>query len=385
MQRFLVLDSFRGLLALALVVHHSHFLRSITELAVFRNAQYFVEFFFALSGFVLYQRYAHHLNDMSQLRRFMIVRTCRVYPLHLLMLLVFIGFEGLKLLLERFGINLNNLAFSGDRAPGEILPNLLLLQAWWPGANPLSFNYPSWIVSVEFYVTLLFGLIALTLPRQSRLVFAAIAALATLALLLNSPLLTGQLLTGLGCFFAGGLIYRLFIRLQHLRLHLIVATALEALVLLALYWATTEAQAQQAVLLGVLCCAAILIFAFEAGLVSRLLRRGVFVGLGKLWFSVYMTHAAVIFITTISLMLIARFGGLDLIVDLRDASADVITRYVNTGSALTDNLLLLIQVAAVLLVSWLTWRYIERPGITLGRRWTQTSIEAPDTATSKGT
>lgn len=89
----------------------------------------------------------------------MITRTCRVMPLHLAVLLFFIGFECLKLVMERYGLSLNYPAFSGDRAPSEILPNLLLIQAWWPTFNALSFNYPSWFISVEFYLWMIFALI----------------------------------------------------------------------------------------------------------------------------------------------------------------------------------------------------------------------------------
>ncbi|WP_397448427.1 acyltransferase family protein [Pseudomonas sp. NA-150] len=361
MRSFQVLYSVRGLFALAFVVHHSHVLHSVTELAFFKSVHYLVLLFFAYSGFVLCPRYANALTCTQQLRQFMISRTCRVYPLHLLMLLVFVGFEAVKLILERRGIMLNNASFSGDRAPGEILPNLLLIQAWWPGANPLSFNYPSWYVSVEYYVYLLFGLIALALPAQANKVFIVIAVCALLALALGGSPLSDNVLRGVGCFFAGGVTYRLYERLQGLRLGFWLGSVLEVLVL-ALVYGVMRYSAQDA-LLSVLFCVAIGIFAFEAGVVSRLLRKRAFVWLGKRWFSIYMTHAAVLFVTMIGVMIVGKATGLPLMVDVSGV------RTISLGSALFDNLLVAAEIVVVLAVSMFTYRYVERPGVALGRRW----------------
>ena len=59
MKRFEVLDSFRGLAAIFVVIFHMHFLGAFSELRFFRNSGIFVEFFFILSGFVLAHGYAY--------------------------------------------------------------------------------------------------------------------------------------------------------------------------------------------------------------------------------------------------------------------------------------------------------------------------------------
>lgn len=43
--RFIVLDSFRGLCALSVVLFHLHVPNSLTELVFFKNAHLLVEFF----------------------------------------------------------------------------------------------------------------------------------------------------------------------------------------------------------------------------------------------------------------------------------------------------------------------------------------------------
>jgi len=374
MKRFLVLDSFRGLCAVAMIVHHSHIERSITELAFFRNASQFVGFFFALSGFLIYRRYIGHLSTPRQLGEFMITRTCRVMPLHLAVLLFFIAFECLKLVLERYGLSLSYPAFSGDRAPGEILPNLLLIQAWWPTFNALSFNYPSWFISIEFYVWMIFGLILFALPNLARKVFSLLCVLAFIALYKGLGPISANVLWGVSCFFAGAITYRLYVRLHDSAPGLVVSSVLEIGILAAIYWVMTEGEAPLTAELGLLFCVAILIFSHEAGVVSRLLSLRLFPALGKLWLSIYLTHAAVIFVLATALTLAAKFSGYSLLVDKPGETSGVLVRYLSTGSALNDNLLMLFVVVAVVVVSMLTHCYIEAPGIRFGKDWKRETL-----------
>jgi peptidoglycan/LPS O-acetylase OafA/YrhL len=369
MKRFLVLDSLRGLCAVALIVHHSHIERSITELTFFRNASQFVGFFFALSGFLIYRRYIGNLSTPRQLGEFVVKRTCRVMPLHIAVLLFFIGFECLKLVLERYGLSLNYPAFSGDRAPGEILPNLLLIQAWWPTFNALSFNYPSWFISVEFYLWMTFALILFSLPGLARKLFSLLCVLAFVALYKDFSLIPRNVLWGASCFFAGAITYRLYVRLHDWMPGVLIASVLEVGTLGAIYWVMTEGEQPLTIELGMLFCLAVLIFAFEAGVISQLLRLRSFPALGKLWLSIYLTHAAVIFVLATALTIAAKFSGFSMLVDRPGETSGTMVRYLSTGTALNDNLLMLLVVVAVVVVSMLTRRYIEIPWIRFGRHW----------------
>lgn len=369
MKRFLVLDSLRGLCAIALIVHHSHIERSITELTFFRNASQFVGFFFAVSGFMLYRRYVGNLNTARQLGEFVVMRSCRVLPLHIAVLLFFIGFECLRLILERYAMALNFPAFSGDRAPGEILPNLLLIQAWWPTFNALSYNYPSWFISVIFYVWMIFALILFWLPEIARKVFSLLCVLAFVGLYQDFNLIPRYALWGISCFFAGAITYRLYVRLRDCIPGPLVASVLEVAVLAVIYWFMTEGPQPLTVELGLLFCAAILIFSWEAGIVSRLLSLRLLPALGDLWLSIYLTHAAVILLLSTALTVAARLGGFSLMLDKPGENSGALVRYLSTGTALNDNLLMLLVVVAVVVVSMLTHRYIEAPGIEFAEHW----------------
>ena len=369
MKRFLVLDSLRGLCALAFIVHHSHIERSITELTFFRNVSQLAGFFFALSGFLIYRRYSDHVNTSRQLHEFMVTRTCRIMPLHLAVLVFFVGFECLKWLLEQRGLALNFPAFSGDRAPQEIVPNLLLIQAWWPSFNALSFNYPAWFISVEFYVWMIFALIAFTLPRLASTLFTLLCVLAGVALYKEFSLIPRNVLWGVSCFFAGTITYRIYARSRNATLGPILATVLETAVLGVIYWIMTEGEQPLTLELGLLFCLAILIFSHEAGLISRLLRFRPFPALGTLWLSIYLTHAAVIVVLTTALTVAAKFSGYALLTEKVSEATGATARYLSTGSALNDNLLLLFVVVAVVVLSLLTHRFIEAPGIRFGKHW----------------
>ena len=133
--RFSVLDSFRGLSAIFVLVYHLRYVGSgsISELSFFRGSNLLVDFFFVLSGFVLAHGYAFK-KDLK-FKDFFIARTFRIFPLHIVLLIVFIILEFGRLLAHNYGFNFNNIPFSDLTSVNEIFPNLLLLQSWLPNAQ----------------------------------------------------------------------------------------------------------------------------------------------------------------------------------------------------------------------------------------------------------
>jgi peptidoglycan/LPS O-acetylase OafA/YrhL len=367
MKRFLVLDSFRGLCALAVVLHHTHTMQGLTEWAIFRHANYLVNFFFVLSGFVLYHIYAERLGSRAEVKRFVIARFFRLYPLHLATLLFAVLFECLKLVMEHRGVTFGSASFTGAREPSEILPNLLLLQSWWSGFYQMSFNYPSWSISVEFYLYLIFALITAGLPGQSRQLFVVITVLAFVALYFKSTLFSEGALMGLGSFFAGVMTYRLYDRIKDVRMDARWATLLEALSLLTVYLAITHSEPSQHLSLSLLFCVVIGIFAFEAGWLSTFLRTAPFKWAGERSFSIYMTHSITLFVAAMIMMVLTKITGQSYMVDV-PGPLYAILRFIDTGSMFFDNLFIILMLGMVLMLSTLTYRYIELPGIALGKR-----------------
>ena len=82
------------------------------------------------------------------------------------MLFVYVSLEFLKWLAQHKGIVFNTPAFQGGNSFSEFIPNFMLIQSWYSGFDYLSFNYPSWSVSVEYYLYFLFFLAGLYLCQN---------------------------------------------------------------------------------------------------------------------------------------------------------------------------------------------------------------------------
>ncbi len=97
-QRFLALDAWRGICACLVALFHFGSTSHIQNLPLLRNAYLFVDFFSVLSGFVIFASYEEKLKDGFGAGRFLLLRLGRLYPLHLVLLLAFMGADLLKLI-----------------------------------------------------------------------------------------------------------------------------------------------------------------------------------------------------------------------------------------------------------------------------------------------
>ncbi|MDE3127981.1 MAG: acyltransferase [Gemmatimonadota bacterium] len=145
----------RGLAAAWVVGLHASlvFQRLLPEASAFnrllRLGGLAVPLFFVLSGYVLWYRYRTALAQRSSRStvRFFLLRIARVYPVHLATLLatlLVVGHHGWPT--------------DGAHTPESFLANLLLVQSWTPRLH-LTWNYPAWSISSEWFVYLLFPLL----------------------------------------------------------------------------------------------------------------------------------------------------------------------------------------------------------------------------------
>src|SRR5258708_35067428 len=95
-QRFVVLDSWRGIAACLVALFHLDAYSHLYEVPFLRNSWLFVDFFFVLSGFIIAANYRQRLSEGFGLGRFLLLRLGRLYPLHLAMLALFVAFALLK-------------------------------------------------------------------------------------------------------------------------------------------------------------------------------------------------------------------------------------------------------------------------------------------------
>jgi peptidoglycan/LPS O-acetylase OafA/YrhL len=364
MKRFQVLDGFRGICALSVAVYHVHIPQSFGEWAFFRNAHYLVSFFFVLSGFVMIHTYGQRLAKTNQFRQFFITRTFRLYPLHVFVLLFAIALEILKLSAEHAGIAFNQPSFTGQRAPQEIIPNLLLLQSWWPGFNPQSFNFPAWSISVEYYIYMIFAGILLCTPRFAIPIFLMISLMATACLSLGLAHLMEPALQGLSCFFAGVMTYQLYRVIHNMVIPWWLNTALEVVgICLTVSLLVSEIDHKQLILMLAF-CTLMVVFAFEGGAISTLLKARPFERLGALSYSIYMTHAMVLFAFTLAMLLVGKVTGHTIVTYAATAPGPILSFH----HGVADNVLLIGLLIVIVCTSAVSHHHIELRGIEWGRR-----------------
>jgi peptidoglycan/LPS O-acetylase OafA/YrhL len=166
-----ILDSYRFIAASLICVYHfnKENILGLSSLSLaFENIRLMVDFFFILSGFVIARNYLHLINDAGDYRRYMLRRFIRLYPLHLLTLLVslagaiMLGHKGLTA-----GMHPDTFSLKA------LIANLTLTHSF-GFTQAGSFNIPSWSISAEIFVYALFPLFALLVTRLPALVNAAL-------------------------------------------------------------------------------------------------------------------------------------------------------------------------------------------------------------------
>src|SRR5262252_7883490 len=117
-----------------------------------------VEFFFSLSGFILYYVYGRRLAarfDLRAVGAFLAARISRIYPLQLATLLAALILElDRRITASReAGLSIFDMPVSDGRTVLTFLSNLFMVQAWNLNTD-LTWNPPAWFVSAEFFLYL---------------------------------------------------------------------------------------------------------------------------------------------------------------------------------------------------------------------------------------
>jgi len=152
----------RGIPVLLIVLFHYHEWFGHTGRpwydAVVSKGYIWVEFFFALSGFILFYVYGPRLGERLSaptIGAFLAARVSRLYPLQLVTLLVAAVAEGDRRISESrwAGESFWNVAAFEGKTWETFLSNLFMIQAW-NIHDAMSWNPVAWFVSVEFFLYL---------------------------------------------------------------------------------------------------------------------------------------------------------------------------------------------------------------------------------------
>jgi len=355
--RFVALDSWRGIAALAVAFRHINGTAPFLNGPVHGNLSLAVDFFFVLSGFVIAMSYGDRLAQGFSILRFMVLRWGRVWPLHAAMVIAYLLLETGLWLKGPGGGLAGREAFTGPRDPAALLPSLLLVQTWiWPGRD--LWNVQSWSISVEIALYIGAAVLWRGLGRGAYPVALALAGIALWLLARTS--LPDQMLRGLAGFGLGMACWRLWARAEAFPLPRLHATVAEiGLIAALLLWLAAPVPLAAMDLLFALM---VLLFARERGLVSRLLVTAPFQLLGVLSYGIYMVHGMVNGRALDLVQLVQRHLGTHW-VDARLGGEDLILLPSVPALALACAMLALSVLAA-----WCAHLLVERPARDLSRR-----------------
>jgi peptidoglycan/LPS O-acetylase OafA/YrhL len=147
------LESLRGIAAILVVLYHSPFNYHTLPFNFFNNSYLFVDFFFILSGFVMAFAYANKINEGMSFKKYLLLRLGRLYPLHIFTLLLWIPYVVVKQYYFSIGaVDHNQLSTSNFYS---LFTNVFLIHSLGFHTH-LSWNYPSWSISTEFFTYIIF-------------------------------------------------------------------------------------------------------------------------------------------------------------------------------------------------------------------------------------
>ena len=241
---FFLLDIARGVAALSVVLFHwQHFysyngVHSVffdktkqplySFFFMFYNAGGLaVDFFFLLSGFIFFFLYAEKIR-LKKVGggKFFILRLSRLYPLHFITLLLVAIMQYITVL--HIGVPF---VYTYNNVYHFIL-NIFFIQSWGLEAGN-SFNSPTWSVSVEVLLYLLFFI--LCWYNANRKSIRYIAVLAGLIIGVVYP----PIGRGITAFFIGGMLYYLYLNIVnkgHIKLWFTILISISLSLFILMIW-----------------------------------------------------------------------------------------------------------------------------------------------------
>jgi len=367
--RFYALDSLRGICACMVALYHLPSTSIIVNTPFVRSGWMFVDFFFVLSGFVISLSYLGRLSEGYSLRRFMLLRLGRIYPLHIAMLAVLFLFQMIMNAGDSGAANHDISALFGS----AFLVNIF---GFWPN---LTWNIPSWSISAELWAYLLFAIAVRFSGRYLHHVLG-LTVLASVLLLavhgdsyLNRTFSFSLVRCSLG-FSLGVIAFQIHrqISARWPVLDYKLATALEFTAIAACIFLLPILSKPMTLVAPFLFCGTVLVFARQEGGISRFLMLAPFVGLGTLSYSIYMTHLFVEGRMRNVVQVLEKIFHRDMFVNV---TAEGGTYPMIALPGIWNELIAVGVLVPIIAVSNLTWRFVEEPGRRMSRRWIERSEE----------
>lgn len=290
------LTSLRMFFALMVFGAHCYVLDSRFDAHFFKEGFVGVSFFFVLSGFIIAYNYQEKLLAQTVTKQtFWVARIARIYPLHLLTLLIAACIGGY-------------VQYS-DTADWfrHFAASAFLLQPFFPSVDYFfSFNSPSWSLGCEQLFYFCFPLVIPFLSNKRNLLITLVICL---VLMLAGMFLTSENLikaywyvnpvTRLPDFLVGVLLYRVYRSVYNKKISYSTATLLEAgaiVFFFLFYFVATDIPKvyRYSCYYWLPVSLLIFIFALQKGGLSRLLSNRLLIIGGEISYSFYLIHLFVI-------------------------------------------------------------------------------------------
>ena len=319
---FSSLDSLRGIAAILVAWFHY-------------NANWggylAVDFFLVLSGFVLSHSYLY--SEKVDKLQFIGNRLARLYPLHIYSLIVFT--------IVYMGINGSNPSYK-DGTLFTLIQQFTLTNNVGLNPNGLTWNFPSWSISVEFWVNILFVFFISKTTKNITLILISLCCL--FVIYINTGhlcvhtnnyynFINSGILRGVASFFLGVLAYRAYLYLKSYpqidkcaSMGEIISIIVIAFIVFSREGRTSSIDFLSPFVFTVV----VIIFSFERGMLSSILKK--FRYLGTISYSIYLNQIAVLM--TLQILLPAQLNKIAFILS---------------------------YTASLLIYSHFTYRFIEHP------------------------
>lgn len=337
--RFRAVDTFRGMAAIMVILFHLQHLNLLAGNRFIAQSDIFVDFFFVLSGFVMTHSNYKKITDLISIKPFVIKRFKRLYPLHLFTLLLILLFEVVRFCVDRYITPLSNHVFAEDKNLPSFVANLTLTQAL--GLfDHVTWNGPSWSISVEFYTYIAWA-ISLVVFRKNLWILCGLgfSLIAWFIVQHHGSIIYTYdygIVRCLYSFLIGMLTYRLRSSLPA-GFSGRWASYAEVVLLLVTLVAVQSFTHPFSWLMPLLFALVILVFSGENGLYSHFLASERLSFLGNLSYSYYLNHALVLNVMDLALFKIAKLPH----------------------STLGELVYVLVCLSCIHLLSVFTYRYIE--------------------------
>lgn len=355
-EHYVVLDSLRGICAIMVALFHFRANSHIDDLVLVRNSWLFVDFFFVLSGFVIAENYRERIiTGEVTLWRFIWLRFARLYPLHIFMLILFLITEyGIHIVYQSVGAT-SRVPFTGGRSIELIPENILLLQSLGLSGTP-SWNVPAWSISAEFWTYILFALLLVAASTIRKAWFLLTLLVVPIVILFFHQGSIAMEFDGgvLRCLFGFGIGTALSqIRAPQRIKNESIAWIELPILLSTLGFICIAPQLGITLIAPILFAIVLVVFAQGSGMISHFLKHRFFLILGTLSYSIYMTHS----------YLHGRLKNAAILAEKATNQSYFLDQEARLfGSTLwAGDLFILAAFLLTIAVSYLTWRWIERP------------------------